>query len=99
MGDKDRFSVRITGSTIGAVAVGSGATVEGSVTKGGSTPAADATLKATVDLRGASSQDQIAARLRAVADKIEDGKDVGAIGRVTGANASGVAWKVEVETG
>jgi hypothetical protein len=93
------FSIKIDGnSTIGAVAFGPGAKAEGSVTIGGQPKPSHVRFKASIDVRGATSRGNLAAALEAAALSIRSGQDIGAIGNVTGATPSGVAWKVEQDT-
>jgi hypothetical protein len=66
---KDSFSLNITGSTIGAMALGPGATARSTV--GG--PTADLPLALQVEISGAS-RGQIAHWLRKAAQRIERGE-------------------------
>lgn len=89
-----RFVTNITGGTIGAIAIGDGARAEGCVTSNASSPAR---FRATVDVRGAASIRNVAAMLEDVAARLREGATTGAIGRVSGADPSGVAWTVKEE--
>jgi len=87
----------ISGSTVGAIAVGDGAKVNGRVTVGGAPRTAGKRLRMTIDVRGAESRDQISEWLRQVRKDILDDGEAGAIGDVDGSTPSGCAWRIEEE--
>ena len=88
------------GNVIGAMSVGSGAAVEGSVAVGGpqSTVTPDGLVRCEVKIRRMSREDA-AAHLRSLADKIEEGHS----GSKTKGDVSGgvpgraIVWTVEVD--
>jgi hypothetical protein len=87
------------GTIVGAMAVGDGARVEGSVTIGGSpTVASPEAIRVKVEIRRMAPW-KAATYLRKLADKIDEGKaGTFARGTVTdGAQSNGVAWDVSAD--
>jgi proteasome assembly chaperone (PAC2) family protein len=97
MGDK--FSINVgPGCVIGATAIGPGATAHGSVTVGGPPTDRGERLRATLDVRGATSHRDLADLLEQAAIAIRKagpGGKVGAIGSVTGDATHGIAWTID----
>jgi hypothetical protein len=81
------------GNTIGAMAIGPGATAAGTVSIGGAAPSPDPDrVNATIDIKGASPE-RAAKWLRTMADAVE-GTHTKTFAKTTGQGAS-VAWSWE----
>lgn len=94
-----KYSVNISGSNVGAVAVGAGAEAKGKVEIGGpAKPAQNVRLSAIIEARGATSREELASMIEDAAAGIRKGAHNISIGDVSNAKAAGCAGKVTVES-
>lgn len=96
MGSKHTVNIG-PGNNVGAMAIGDGAIVEGSVSVGGHRESRGERMRLTIDIRGATSPAEMAGFLGKVIAGVMNGSRLGTVGFVTGSNARGCAWKIENE--
>lgn len=87
-------NINITGGTIGAMAVGGGATARGSI--GGPKPAPAPRLRVSFESHGATRETTVA-WLRKLADEIEIQREHSPVAQ-TDADGASVAWSVDADT-